>query len=79
FRHPTTWHIRTYGLYCANPFGIGHFTGDKSKDGSYTIKKGEALRLQYRIYIHENDTTTAAVADWYGAYAAPPTTTVAAK
>ena len=32
-RHPTAWHARTYGLFCANPFGLQHFN-KKNPDGT---------------------------------------------
>lgn len=72
FRHPTHWHARDYGLYCANPFGIRDFTGDKSKDGSHTIPKGEELNFKYRIFMHKGDTKEADVPAHYAAYAHPP-------
>jgi len=52
FRHPTYWHVRAYGLFAANPFGISYFERDKSLDGSLTIDKGETLRFRYRALIH---------------------------
>ncbi len=72
FRHPTTWHIRDYGLYTANPFGLKEFTGDKTKDGSKVWKKGETAEFNYRIFIHKGDTKAARVADAYTLYADPP-------
>jgi hypothetical protein len=52
-RHPTRWHARGYSLNAANPFALGHFTGDKKNDGSYTLPTGEQLRLRYLVMIHE--------------------------
>ncbi len=52
FRHPTYFHVRNYGLMTANPFGISVFEGRKDIDGSYTLKKGEALTFRYRLVIH---------------------------
>jgi len=72
FRHPTTWHIRDYGLYTANPFGLKDFTGDKSKNGSKVWKQGETAEFNYRILIHKGDTKAARVADAYTLYADPP-------
>lgn len=51
-RHPTYWHVRAYGLFAANPFGISYFEGDKSLDGSLTVGKGNCLRFKYRILLH---------------------------
>jgi hypothetical protein len=72
FRHPTHWHARDYGLYCANPFGISDFTGDKSQNGAHTIPAGEDLSFRYRIYMHKGDTQAANVPAYYEAYAEPP-------
>ncbi len=72
FRHPVTWHIRDYGLYTANPFGLKDFTGDKNRNGSQTWKKGETVEFNYRIVIHKDDTKKARIADAYGLYAQPP-------
>lgn len=69
FRHPTTWHIRDYGLYTANPFGLKAFDR-KNEDGSKTWKQGEAVAFNYRILIHKGDTGAARVAEHYQAYTA---------
>lgn len=53
FRHPTYWHVRGYGLFSANPFGISHFTGDKSQDGSHELKAGGTLAFRYRVLVHD--------------------------
>jgi hypothetical protein len=71
-RHPTTWHIRDYGLYTANPFGLKDFTGDKSQDGSQVWKKGESAEFQYRVVIHKGDTKAAEIADQWQDYKSPP-------
>lgn len=76
FRHPTYWHVRTYGLFAANPFGISDFPGGDGKDGSYTIPKGGELRFRYRVFIHEGDTERAAINGTFDAYAYPPVVTV---
>ncbi len=67
-RYPTTWHVRAYGLFAANPFGLREFTGDKTQDGSYVLAAGKDLKFSYRILIHEGDATTARIADEYASY-----------
>lgn len=67
-RYPTTWHVRAYGLFGANPFGLRDFTGDKMHDGSYVIAAGKNLKFSYRILIHEGDAATAKIADEYAHY-----------
>lgn len=51
-KHPTYWHARGYGLFAANPFGARDYTGDKTQDGSMTLKQGEGMRFRYRVLIH---------------------------
>ena len=58
FRHPTTWHVRTYGLFCANPF---------MKEG-LDLKPGESFRLKHRILFHPGNTEEARIAEEYGKY-----------
>jgi hypothetical protein len=70
FRFPTYWHVRTYGLFAANPFGLHDFTGMKDVNGSYMIPKSEAITFRYRVYFHSGDTEKADVAGEYSRYAA---------
>ena len=57
FRYPTTWHVRDYGLFAANPFGWHDFGMKKS--GEYTIPAGESIRFRYRVVFHKGDTASA--------------------
>lgn len=68
FRYPTYWHVRTYGLFAANPFGLHNFIG-KDKDGSHTMQKGESFTLRYRVLLHKGDTEAGRVAQVFDDYA----------
>jgi len=73
-RHPTYWHVRDYGLFAANPFGVHDFEAGKPKGtGDYTLKKGETLTFRYRLWLHRGRTEEAGVARQYEAYRTPPT------
>lgn len=72
FRFPTYWHVRDYGLFAANPFGLHDFQGNDQVDGSHTMAKGESITLRYRVIFHLGDEKTAKVADAFTAYAAEP-------
>lgn len=50
--HPTYWHVRGYGLFTANPFGVHDFLQDESLDGSWTIPDGETATSRFRLIIH---------------------------
>ncbi len=76
FRYPTHWHVRTYGLFAANPFGYTDFKA--GKPGTHTIAPGESIHLAYRILLHEGDATAAAPDRAFAAYASPPKITVSA-
>lgn len=69
FRHPTTWHVRTYGLFAPNPFGLHDFPGGQDKDGSHKFRKGESFALKYRVYLHEGDEKVGKVAEAYNKFA----------
>jgi len=69
-RHPVRWHVRGYGLFAANPFGLSVFTGDKSQNGEMKLAPGEKLRFRYRVVIHPGDVKTADVAGMWNKYAA---------
>ena len=68
FRYPTYWHVRTYGLFAANPFGILEFTHGKSPAGSYTIPAGETMTLRYRVLLHRGDEKEGKVAEAFETY-----------
>ncbi len=70
FRYPTTWHVRTYGLFAANPFGWHDF-GIK-EPGRYVLPAGGSLRFAYRVILHEGDTASAHLADAFQAYSHLP-------
>jgi hypothetical protein len=70
FRYPTTWHVRTYGLFAANPFGWHDF--GRPERGDYTIPGGQSIEFSYRVVLHEGDTRSANVAALAAAYATPP-------
>jgi len=79
YGHPTHWHIRNYGLYTANPFGLAAFLKDAGKNGSRTWKKGESVEFNYRIILHKDDTKAAGIADQWRLYSDPPKFVVTEK
>ncbi len=52
FDYPCRWHVRTYGLFAANPFGVYHFVGGDKTDG-YMLAEGESLRMNFRLVLHD--------------------------
>jgi len=65
--HPTYWHVRDYGLFAANPFGIHEFTNKKEPEGAGDLKipAGKSLTFKYRFYLHEGDEQQGKVAERY--------------
>lgn len=70
FRSPTYWHVRDYGLFAANPFGLHHFKGIETHEGEYTLPAGESMTLRYRAIFHQGDAQEAGIAEAYSRYAA---------
>ena len=75
FRHPTPWHVRTYGLFCANPFGMKQMN-PQAESGAVSLPAGGRIRLRHRFIFHVGDEQQAAIAKAYEAYAATPPATL---
>lgn len=75
FRHPTPWHVRTYGLFTANPFGLKSL-GLQEESAAISLKPNERVSLRYRLLFHRGDEQQADIAAAFSAYAdttpAPP-------
>jgi hypothetical protein len=67
-RHPSHWHVRDYGLFAVNPFGIHDFEKKPKGTGNLTVPAGQSVTFKYRFYIHEGDTEQAKVAERYKEY-----------
>jgi hypothetical protein len=68
FRSPTLWHVRTYGLFCANPFG-SHAFDKNAPEAPTQLKAGDRLKLRHRLLFHTGDEKSAKIAEAYEAYA----------
>ena len=67
FRHPSPWHVRTYGLFTANPFGTKSIA--REKDGSFVLKSRDTFTLRHRVIFHEGDTQSAKISQAWDDYA----------
>lgn len=70
FRYPTRWHVRTYGLFAANPFGAKSFDAKTTDESGATIKAGESITLRYRVVLHSGDAESAQIGALFKKYAA---------
>ena len=68
FRHPTRWHVRTYGLFTANPFASKAYAPNLP-DAAITLAPGETLRLRHRLIFHSGDERDADIEAAWQAYA----------
>jgi hypothetical protein len=71
FRPVPRWHVRTYGLFTANPFGQRDFPKPELADqGAVALKKGESLTLRYRVLVHAGETDRSALEQAFQEFAA---------
>jgi hypothetical protein len=68
FRYPTYWHVRDYGLFAANPFGVHDFEGTTEKNGEHKMQKGDSFTLRYRILFHKGNAESAGIAEAFKQY-----------
>jgi hypothetical protein len=74
-RHPTWWHVRDYGLFAANPFGVHDFEKKPKGAGDLKIPFGSSVTFRYRFYMHEGDEKQADVEGQYQLYVTETTNT----
>ncbi|MCC7086465.1 MAG: PmoA family protein [Pirellulales bacterium] len=77
YGYPTHWHVRDYGLFAANPFGLHDFNGGNGESGEVSIKQGDTLHLRYRVILHQGNDTDAKIAEKFKEYSAVETSTLA--
>ena len=71
FRHPTPWHVRSYGLFTANPFALKEVAKEQHPS-DVQLASGESITLKHRILLHEGDEKTADIAAAWERYTAGP-------
>lgn len=70
-RHPTWWHVRDYGLFAANPFGVHDFERlESSAAGEMRVPAGKSVTFRYRFLFHRGDEKAARIAQHYEEYVA---------
>ncbi|MDA7757275.1 PmoA family protein [Opitutales bacterium] len=77
FSHPSNltrkgekswWHARDYGLISANPFAPEKIGGD----GEHIVKKGQSLKLRYRLIFHRGSQKDVQIEKRFAEYAQDP-------
>jgi hypothetical protein len=71
-RYPTRWHVRGYGLFTANPFGLSHYKAGFETDGSLRLCAETAVTFRYRVFLHRGGVRDGRVRDAFLGYAVPP-------
>jgi hypothetical protein len=66
--HPVRWHVRTYGLFAANPFTRKAFDPSQSA-GTIQVPAGESVTFRYRIVLHAGDEKNGKIAERYSEFA----------
>jgi hypothetical protein len=67
-RHPTWWHVRDYGLFAANPFGIHDFEKKPAGAGDLVVPAGQSVTFRYRFVFHTGDEREGRVAGRFQEY-----------
>ena len=70
--YPTHWHVRGYGLFSANPFGLADYDSGYRRCGDWTLAAGERAAFRYRVLWHAGDATAARVGERFLDWAVPP-------
>lgn len=76
FGYPGRWHVRTYGLFAHNPFGVRDFAeaapvtdAEQDRQGGFTLKRGESLRLKYRTLVSDRPLPTELIEKYWNEFA----------
>jgi hypothetical protein len=71
FRYPTPWHVRTYGLFAANPFGDGSFRHGGVKK-PFRLEAGKSLTIGYRVLFYRGERDRRQLTADFASYAKTP-------
>jgi hypothetical protein len=71
-RFPTWWHVRDYGLFAANPFGVHDFEKKEAGAGKLVVPDGQSVTFKYRFYFHRGNEKEGDVAGQYADWVTPP-------
>lgn len=68
--HPSSWHVRGYGLMAANPFGrnVAGFPATKGRKDVVRLEKGQHIAFRYGILLHDGDAEAGRVAQQYSRF-----------
>jgi hypothetical protein len=69
-RYPTWWHVRDYGLFAANPFGVHDFEKRSKGTGDLVVPPGNPVTFRYRVLLHRGDAASARVEAHHAAFVA---------
>lgn len=69
--YPTWWHVRDYGLFAANPFGVHDFEKKPAKAGEITVPAGKSITFRYRFLFHTGDQNEGKVAEEFDRWIQP--------
>ncbi len=61
FGYPGRWHVRSYGLFAHNPFGVRDFLPsqgvldeqEQARQNGFTLKAGDEIFLRYLVLLHD--------------------------
>ena len=68
-QYPTWWHVRDYGLFAANPYGLHDFEKKPKGTGDFIIPAGKKAIYRYRLIFHEGDEKEAGIDRLFQKYA----------
>ena len=69
--YPTWWHVRTYGLFAANPFGQHDFEKARARAGDLSIPAGGEVTFRYRVLLQAGASVAPALAAEFAQWATP--------
>ena len=65
---PSRYHVRNYGLFAINPFGVEAYTkgSDDAKPAEpLHLAQGEQVRFRYGLWVHGPDTNKEVIEETY--------------
>lgn len=66
------WHVRSYGLFAANPFGVKEFSHEDQAVRVSRLADDEELTLRYRVVFYSGLVEPGVIPRWYASFAAVP-------